>query len=86
MIDPRDFSVIKEEIAARLHKDRLVLDDLRREIRPLRGQVKRIHPRTSASLSLVAADGGNNQVQFDPFLSKIIWPLIPVPTNIASKQ
>jgi hypothetical protein len=72
VIDPRDFSVIKEEIAVRLQKDRIVLDELRREIRPLRGQVKRIYPRTSASLSLVAVDGGNNQVQFDPFLLQII--------------
>ena len=52
--------------------DRAILDGLREKIRPLRGQVRQIYPRTSASLSLVAADGGNNQVQFDPFLLHII--------------
>lgn len=63
---------LREEIAASLQADRTLLDTLRAEIRPLRDQVRRLNPRTTTSISLVGADGGNNQVRFDPFLIHII--------------
>ena len=52
--------------------DRRVLDELRAEIRPLRAATRAIQPRATTSISLVATDGGNNQLQFDPFLIQLI--------------
>jgi hypothetical protein len=72
MIDPESESELRAEIAERIKADRAVLDQLRAEIRPLRSQVRRIQPRTTTSISLVGTDGGNNQIQFDPFLVQII--------------
>jgi len=63
---------LKSDIANRLRSDRVVLDNLREEIRPLRSQVRRIQPRTTTSISLVGTDGGNNRLQFDPFLVQLI--------------
>src|SRR5207247_2078472 len=40
--------------------------------RPLRQQVQRIQARTTTSISLVGADGGNNSLQFDPFLVQLV--------------
>jgi hypothetical protein len=42
-------------------------------VRPLRDQVRRIQPRGTTALSLVATNGGNYRVQFDPFLAQLVW-------------
>lgn len=72
MIDSESQRVLKHEIIERMMADRVVLDELREEIRPLRSGVRLIQPRTTTSISLVAADGGNNSLQFDPFLMQIV--------------
>src|SRR6476646_5248811 len=72
MIEPQSIAQLKEEIASRLRVDRTILDDLRSEIRPLRDRTRRIHPRTATTISLVATDGGNNRIQFDPFLIQLV--------------
>jgi len=72
MIEPQSYAQLKQEIAERMTADRNILDQLRNEIRPLRGEVRRIQPRTTTALSLVAADGGNNSLQFDPFLVHVV--------------
>ncbi|HLI52391.1 MAG TPA: hypothetical protein VKU87_11365 [Thermomicrobiaceae bacterium] len=64
--------LLKAEIARRLEADRRLLDQLREEIRPLAGDVHRIQPRTTTSISLVGTDGGNNQLHFDPFLVQLV--------------
>jgi hypothetical protein len=71
-MDPRSHIQLKQEIINRIEADRNLLDQLRNEIRPLRSQVRRIMPHTATTISLVAADGGNNSIQFDPFLIHIV--------------
>lgn len=72
MIEPESHEKLRTEIAERILADRKLLDDLRQEVRPLKTQVHRIQPRTTTSISLVGTDGGNNALQFDPFLVQLI--------------
>lgn len=72
MIDPGTQAELKKAIADCIGIDRAILDELRAEIRPLKGSTRRIQPRATTSISLVGTDGGNNQLQFDPFLIQLI--------------
>lgn len=72
MIDAAAVDHLKEAIADCVGVDRGVLDELRGEILPLKSLVRRIQPRCATSISLVGTDGGNNQVEFDPFLVQLI--------------
>jgi hypothetical protein len=72
VIEPESHDKLRSEIAEQIRADRKLLDDLRDEVRPLRASVKRIQPRTTTSISLVGTDGGNNSLQFDPFLVQLI--------------
>lgn len=72
MIDPESHKKLSEEISRRIMEDRGLLDDIRSEIRPLRDKVRRIQSRTATSISLVGTDGGNNKIEYDPFLIQLI--------------
>jgi hypothetical protein len=72
MIDPLTHAQLKEAIAECIRTDEAVLNLLRSEIQPLRGQTRRIQARATTSISIVATDGGNNQLQFDPFLVQLV--------------
>lgn len=72
MIDPESHKKLSEQISKRIIEDRGLLDDIRSEIRPLRDQVRRIKPRTATSISLVGTDGGNNKIEYDPFLIQLV--------------
>ncbi len=72
MIEPSSQSELKKAIADCIGTDQGVLDNLRKEIRPLKGATRRIQPRATTSISLVGTDGGNNQLQFDPFLIQLV--------------
>ncbi len=72
MIDPATQVQLKEAIADCIGTDQGVLDGLRGEIRPLKGATRRIQARATTSISLVGTDGGNNQLQFDPFLIQLV--------------
>ncbi|MGH2389212.1 MAG: hypothetical protein ACRDIE_13490, partial [Chloroflexota bacterium] len=72
MIDPESHRLLRREIADRMRADRAVLDVLREEIRTLLTGIRRIQPRTTTAISLVGTDGGNNRLQFDPFLVQLI--------------
>lgn len=71
MLNPKTQD-LKRAIANCIAGDRGVLDTLRAEIRPLKSVTRRIQPRTATSISLVGADGGNNQLRFDPFLVQLV--------------
>jgi hypothetical protein len=72
MLDPRSQTALRDAIGKQIAGDRNLLDQLRAETRPLLSQVRRIAPRSTTSISLVAADGGNNQLRFDPFLVQLV--------------
>jgi hypothetical protein len=72
VIDQDTYLHLKSEIALRTAADRALLDKLRADVRPLVGSTRRIHPRAATSISLVATDGGNNSVRFDPFMLQVV--------------
>ena len=72
MIDQDTYRRLKSEIEGQTAADRQLLDKLRADVRPLRDQTKRIHPRAATSVSLVATDGGNNSLRFDPFMVQLV--------------
>lgn len=72
MMDPQTYLQLKHEIAERMKEDYVVLDQLRRAMRSLRHDVRLIQARNTTSIALVATDGGNNSLQFDPFLVQIV--------------
>ena len=72
MIDLSSQAPLKNAIADCIQADQWRLDALRAEIRRHLRQGTRIQPRNVTSLSLVAADGGNNQLRFDPFMVQLV--------------
>lgn len=72
MIDPGMHACLKNVIARCIAANKSILDSLRDEARPLLARTRKIQPRSTTSISLVAADGGNNQLQFDPFLVQLV--------------
>src|SRR6266704_7155643 len=72
MFEPSTQAQLKQAIAECIDSDKGILNTLREEIRPLKQQTKRIQARATTSISLVATDGGNNQLQFDPFLIQLV--------------
>lgn len=72
MIEPESLDKLRAEIETRISADRTILDELRAEIRGLLGATRRIHPRATTSISLVATDAGNNRIEFDPFLIQLV--------------
>ena len=72
VIDPQSLKQLRAAISDQVTSDRSLLDQLRSEIRPLRNGTRRIQPRATTSISVVGTDGGNNQLQFDPFLVQLI--------------
>jgi hypothetical protein len=72
MIDPASQAQLKEAIADCIDTDQSMLDALRAEIHPLKSAMRRIQPPATTSISLVGTDGGNNQLQFDPFLTQLV--------------
>jgi hypothetical protein len=72
MIDSESLNIVRSEMQARMREDAILLDELRKEIRPLRAATRPIQPRSTTAVSLVGTDGGNNRVEFDPFLVQLV--------------
>lgn len=72
MIDPESMTQLQSQLSSSIACDRRVLDELCEEVRPLRSQTRRIQPRSTTAISLVGTDGGNNRIEFDPFMVQLV--------------
>lgn len=68
MLNSADIESLKRLIRELVESDAARLEELRQQARELRDRVRPIRPRTTTVVSLVAADGGDNSFEFDPYL------------------
>lgn len=72
MLSSENYAKFRDAISRLIREDRAHLEELRRDVQVLKNQVRAIKPRQSTAISLVATDGGNNQLRFDPFFIEIL--------------
>lgn len=72
MLDPELLKKVQDSIRERIEGDKAVLEELRADIKKIVGKSVRIQPRATTAISLVGTDGGNNKVEFDPFLLHLV--------------
>src|SRR6201996_7854876 len=71
MFDPARLPELKRLVREATRGDSGLLDDVLREVALLR-PVTTIQPRNINSVSLVASDGGNNRLVFNPFSLQVV--------------
>lgn len=72
MLEPQVIVTLGQIMKERMAKDVILLEDLRNELSDFKRGVRQIHPYSSNSISIVGTDGGNNNLQFDPFVVHVI--------------
>ena len=72
MFDADQIKQLKQLIGDQVEAGRAELDELVGHARALRPDVRVIKPRTATSVALMASDGGNNKVAFNPFYLQVV--------------
>lgn len=72
MFNSEELPRLREVVRGRALADKKLLEDLCAEVRSLVPAVRTIKPRATTAISLVASDGGNNRLVFDPFYIQLI--------------
>lgn len=72
MFDADQIKQLKHLIGDQVEAGRAELDKLVEQAHTIRSGVKMIKPRAATSVALMASDGGNNKVAFNPFYLQIV--------------
>ena len=72
MIEPSILQQLGDAISSGIDIEKGRLDDLLNDMRKLKSSIRKIQPRSATAISLVGSDGGNNKIEFDPFLFQIV--------------
>ncbi len=72
MFTPQEVDELRKVVRECAQSDRKLLDTLRAEVSALKPGVVKIQPRSATAVSLVASDGGNNQLRYDPFHVQLV--------------
>jgi hypothetical protein len=72
VFDPDQIGELKRLIGDQVEAGRAELDGLVAQARALASNVKVIKPRAATSVALMASDGGNNRVAFNPFSLQLV--------------
>jgi len=72
MFEAAELPQLQKLIGEQVERDGKELDRLLTQLRVVKGDVRSIKPRSASSVALMAADGGNNRVTFNPFYLQII--------------
>ena len=79
MMDEAGRLELRDKVKAQIHLGAKLLEMMRTDVRPLKGNTVAIQPRPGQSVAVVATDGGENTFQFDPFMIQTVrgqWFLI----------
>jgi hypothetical protein len=72
MFEAAELPRLRKLIADQVERDNEELDRLLAQVHVAKGDVRSIKPRSATSIALMAADGGNNRVTFNPFYLQIV--------------
>src|SRR5262245_58031540 len=72
MFDPEQIPKLREAIRNCASGDMRLLEELRNEVRLLKSNIRSIKERNATSSTLVASDGGNNGLAYDPFFFQLV--------------
>ena len=68
MLDREQLEALRQDIYRMTELDNAHLGEIRSQVRALRDRVKPIRPRNATAVALMATDGGENYIRFDPYL------------------